>query len=193
MELLPRYQKKIVNPVKILCTFTFITAASFIAEHQLIARSSCLVVDAVEVSTAERLSTRVGVVGAIGEDKSSSSSEESSSAECRRFKKDSMAEGQDCQLLHVDFEVHGRVQGVFFRKYTQDEGAKLGLRGFCRNTSAGTVSGGMEGPRPTVDKMKYWLEKTGSPSSRISRTVFTNEKVIEEYTLPQGFDIRRSI
>ena len=32
-------------------------------------------------------------------------------------------------LIHLDFEVFGKVQGVFFRKYTQKKGNELGLRG----------------------------------------------------------------
>ncbi|ODN05749.1 Acylphosphatase-1 [Orchesella cincta] len=97
------------------------------------------------------------------------------------------------ELVYVDFEVFGSVQGVFFRKYTQAQGNKLGLRGFCRNTSAGTVSGSMEGPRPEIEQMKHWLQNTGSPMSRISRAVFKNEKVIEAYSFPKVFDIARTV
>uniref|UniRef100_A0A0E9T514 acylphosphatase n=1 Tax=Anguilla anguilla TaxID=7936 RepID=A0A0E9T514_ANGAN len=44
----------------------------------------------------------------------------------------------------------GRVQGVFFRKYTQAEGKKLGLVGWVRNTEAGTVQGQLQGPGSKV-------------------------------------------
>uniref|UniRef100_A0A0E9UNE4 Acylphosphatase-1 n=1 Tax=Anguilla anguilla TaxID=7936 RepID=A0A0E9UNE4_ANGAN len=33
-------------------------------------------------------------------------------------------------VISVDYEIFGRVQGVFFRKYTQAEGKKLGLVGW---------------------------------------------------------------
>ena len=31
----------------------------------------------------------------------------------------------------LSFEIHGKVQGVFFRKHTQAQAAKLKLRGWC--------------------------------------------------------------
>ncbi|XP_063848294.1 acylphosphatase-2-like isoform X1 [Scylla paramamosain] len=93
------------------------------------------------------------------------------------------------RLLAVDFEVFGRVQGVFFRKYTQDEGKKLGVRGWCMNTHHGTVAGQLEGPQDKVIMMKEWLQKTGSPSSRIDKAEFKNEKEIEDYSF-KSFSVR---
>ncbi|MEJ1269543.1 mutL homolog 3 [Cricetulus griseus] len=49
-------------------------------------------------------------------------------------------------LVSVDYEIFGKVQGVFFRKYTQAEGKKLGLVGWVQNTDRGTVKGQLQGP-----------------------------------------------
>ncbi|NWI68383.1 ACYP1 protein, partial [Todus mexicanus] len=49
------------------------------------------------------------------------------------------------ELISVDYEVSGRVQGVFFRKYTQAEAKRLGLVGWVQNTSHGTVKGQVQG------------------------------------------------
>ncbi|XP_053923175.1 acylphosphatase-1 [Cuculus canorus] len=87
-----------------------------------------------------------------------------------------MAEAEG--LLSVDYEVFGRVQGVFFRKYTQGEAKRLGLVGWVQNTSHGTVQGQMQGPADRVRELQEWLQKVGSPQSRISRAEFTNEKKI---------------
>ncbi|CAD7092053.1 unnamed protein product [Hermetia illucens] len=76
-------------------------------------------------------------------------------------------------LVTCDYEVFGRVQGVFFRKYTANQAKSLGLNGWVMNTDAGTVKGQLEGPEDKVNEMKKWLEFTGSPSSRIDRAVFT--------------------
>ena len=46
-----------------------------------------------------------------------------------------------------------QVQKVFFRKYTDAEANKLGVRGWCENTPHGTVQGEMEGPAPAVETM----------------------------------------
>uniref|UniRef100_A0A8B9FN66 Acylphosphatase n=1 Tax=Amazona collaria TaxID=241587 RepID=A0A8B9FN66_9PSIT len=88
-----------------------------------------------------------------------------------------MAEGEG--LLSVDYEVSGKVQGVFFRKYTQGEAKRLGLVGWVQNTSHGTVQGQVQGPSARVRELQEWLRKTGSPQSRISRAEFRNEKKIE--------------
>ncbi|XP_042727104.1 acylphosphatase-1 [Lagopus muta] len=81
-------------------------------------------------------------------------------------------------LVSVDYEVSGRVQGVFFRKYTQSEAKRLGLVGWVQNTSHGTVQGQAQGPAARVRELQEWLRKIGSPQSRISRAEFTNEKEI---------------
>ncbi|XP_036007005.1 acylphosphatase-1 [Fundulus heteroclitus] len=85
--------------------------------------------------------------------------------------------GED--LISVDYEVFGKVQGVFFRKYTQAEAKKLGLVGWVRNTEAGTVEGQLQGQRSKVEKMQDWLKSTGSPKSHITKAEFKKEKTIE--------------
>ncbi|XP_068597253.1 acylphosphatase-2-like isoform X1 [Brachionichthys hirsutus] len=92
-------------------------------------------------------------------------------------------------LLSVDFEVFGRVQGVCFRMYTEDKGLRLGLVGWVKNTSGGTVVGQVQGPAATVEEMKEWLSKEGSPSSRITRTCFSNQRTIDRVELT-GFRTR---
>ncbi|XP_041609395.1 acylphosphatase-1-like [Vulpes lagopus] len=87
-----------------------------------------------------------------------------------------MAEGDT--LIAVDYEIFGKVQGVFFRKYTQTEGKKLGLVGWVQNTDQGTVQGQLQGPISKVRLMQEWLETKGSPKSHIDRANFRNEKVI---------------
>ncbi|XP_076979204.1 acylphosphatase-1 isoform X2 [Tamandua tetradactyla] len=87
-----------------------------------------------------------------------------------------MAEGDT--LISVDYEIFGKVQGVFFRKYTQAEGKKLGLVGWVQNTDRGTVQGQLQGPTSKVRHMQEWLETRGSPKSHIDRAHFNNEKVI---------------
>ncbi|XP_055377897.1 uncharacterized protein LOC129609801 [Condylostylus longicornis] len=79
-----------------------------------------------------------------------------------------------------DFEVFGVVQGVFFRKYTQEAAKTFNLRGWCMNTSAGTVKGQMEGEASKIKEMQHWLKTTGSPQSRIDKAVFSEIKEINE-------------
>ncbi|KAF4107758.1 acylphosphatase-2 isoform X1 [Onychostoma macrolepis] len=89
----------------------------------------------------------------------------------------------------VDFEVFGNVQGVCFRMYTEAEAKKLGVTGWVKNTRQGTVVGQVQGHPEKVKEMKYWLSNVGSPSSRIDRTQFTNEKPITKLEI-HGFGTR---
>ena len=72
----------------------------------------------------------------------------------------------------LSFEVRGKVQGVFFRKHTQAEASRLGLRGWCENTKSGTVRGEAHGEAAALDKFKHWLRHTGSPKSKIAGADF---------------------
>ncbi|XP_027411087.1 acylphosphatase-2 isoform X6 [Bos indicus x Bos taurus] len=63
-------------------------------------------------------------------------------------------------LKSVDYEVFGRVQGVCFRMYTEDEARKIGVVGWVKNTSKGTVTGQVQGPEEKVNSIpaKKFLE-----------------------------------
>lgn len=93
-------------------------------------------------------------------------------------------------LISADFEVFGKVQGVFFRKHTQRRASELGLKGWVMNTAQGTVVGQMQGPPAAVEDMKTWLQKIGSPKSRIEKASFKNESQIPSCAF-RSFDIRR--
>ncbi|NOQ46885.1 MAG: acylphosphatase [Desulfobulbaceae bacterium] len=82
--------------------------------------------------------------------------------------------------------VYGRVQGVFFRDYTQREAVKLGLNGWVRNLPDGTVETVFEGNAGQVDRMLFWLS-TGSPMSRVSVVNSRKEDITGER---DGFMIR---
>ena len=93
------------------------------------------------------------------------------------------------KLIHLEYEVFGRVQGVFFRKYTQQKAKSINIRGWIRNTEKRTVEGELEGTNEAIETMKTWLRKEGSPSSRIDQTLFKNEREIQEYSFT-GFSIK---
>lgn len=95
------------------------------------------------------------------------------------------------RLRTVDFEVFGKVQKVFFRKCTQEQGRQLGLRGWCQNTLKGTVIGVIQGPPDKVAEMRTWLTKVGSPASHIDKVEFKNESEITDYTYTDFEIIRK--
>lgn len=62
--------------------------------------------------------------------------------------------------------VTGRVQGVSFRYYTRHKARELGVSGWVRNRSDGTVEAMVSGDAPQVERMLEWLEQ-GSPSASV--------------------------
>ena len=64
-----------------------------------------------------------------------------------------------------------QVQGVFFRSSTLDEAKKLGVVGWVKNTSAGTVQGQVQGKNEAAEKMKVHHRNPypvmGSASSKL--------------------------
>ncbi|XP_030296823.1 acylphosphatase-2-like [Sparus aurata] len=102
-----------------------------------------------------------------------------------------MSDGESAgsKLVSVDFEIFGYVQGVCFRMYTEKEGLRLGLVGWVKNTYSGTVVGQVQGPADRVEEMKVWLSKEGSPTSRITRACFSNQRSIDKLEL-SGFKTR---
>ncbi|EEB13738.1 Acylphosphatase-2, putative [Pediculus humanus corporis] len=91
------------------------------------------------------------------------------------------------KLISVNFEIYGKVQGVFFRKFTQEQATALGLRGWCMNSTEGTVKGTIQGERKNIDEMKNWLQYKGSPYSKIEKAVFSEEKEIDEFSFNNFF------
>lgn len=62
--------------------------------------------------------------------------------------------------------VSGFVQGVSFRKQTARVAAHLGVRGWVRNVSNGTVEACLEGDERTVDALTAWCA-FGPPKGRV--------------------------
>ncbi|XP_071962360.1 acylphosphatase-1-like [Antedon mediterranea] len=90
-----------------------------------------------------------------------------------------MASSDQKAYVSVNFEIHGKVQGVFFRKNTRRTAQKHGLVGWVRNTRHGTVEGQVQGYKEQVNEMKIWLKEKGSKNSVITKADFKNEKVID--------------
>jgi len=62
--------------------------------------------------------------------------------------------------------IEGRVQGVGFRYSCMNEGQRLGLSGWVRNTSGGDVEVWAEGAEEKLEALLNWL-KRGPPGARV--------------------------
>lgn len=67
----------------------------------------------------------------------------------------------------LDLVVTGRVQGVSFRAYAEQEAARLGLAGWVRNEPDGAVAAHVEGEADAVDAFVRWCHE-GPPLARVS-------------------------
>lgn len=72
------------------------------------------------------------------------------------------------QTRHYNITVSGRVQGVWFRKYTCDKADELGITGFVENKPDGTVYVEAEGREGDLKKFIEWLHR-GSPRSEVQQ------------------------
>ena len=80
--------------------------------------------------------------------------------------------------------VEGRVQGVFFRASTKGEADKLGVSGWVRNESDGTVLIEVEGDEIQLKSLVEWC-RVGPPMATVDQIN------VEEITMQgsQGFRI----
>ncbi len=81
--------------------------------------------------------------------------------------------------------IHGRVQGVFYRGWTVETARGLGLAGWVRNLSDGTVEAHLEGQREAVERMIAAMHE-GPPSARVDRI---EKRAVEAQGL-RGFERR---
>lgn len=69
-------------------------------------------------------------------------------------------------MKHLDITVTGKVQGVFFRKYTQAKAQELGLKGTVKNLPDGSVHIEAEGTEEQLGKLVDWCDE-GSPNASV--------------------------
>jgi acylphosphatase len=87
-------------------------------------------------------------------------------------------------MVAVRVRVTGRVQGVSFRYYAQQEAISLGLTGWVRNEVDGSVELHLEGSSAAVDSMVDWCRQ--GPSAARVRDVAVREAAELGGT---GFDV----
>jgi len=69
-------------------------------------------------------------------------------------------------MKHYNITVSGKVQGVFYRASTRDKAKELGVKGWVRNESDGSVYIEAEAERQTLDQLIDWC-KQGPTRARV--------------------------
>ncbi len=80
--------------------------------------------------------------------------------------------------------VHGRVQGVGFRWHARRRAQQLGVTGWVRNTSSGSVDAHLEGEREAVESLLGWFA-VGPPSAHVTGL----EEVLTEPIEARSFQV----
>ncbi|WP_341676337.1 acylphosphatase [Niveibacterium sp. SC-1] len=91
----------------------------------------------------------------------------------------------DC--LHL--RIRGVVQGVGFRWSTVREARSLGLRGWVRNRTDGSVEAIAAGPADALAALVRWAHR-GPPAARVAEVI--SEAVADPGDLPLPFEEHRS-
>jgi acylphosphatase len=76
--------------------------------------------------------------------------------------------------------ITGRVQGVWFRAWTRNEATRLGLTGWVRNETDGSVTALLSGSRQTVDEMTQLLWQ-GPPHADVTGVKLEDIELAEPY------------
>ena len=88
--------------------------------------------------------------------------------------------------VRVQLRIRGRVQGVFFRASALDEARALGLTGWVRNRSDGSVEAVAEGEETRVERFVTWCH-AGPPGARVTDVEVSRGPATGETT---GFSVR---
>ncbi|WP_114945095.1 acylphosphatase [Microvirga calopogonii] len=87
--------------------------------------------------------------------------------------------------------IHGRVQGVSFRAWTQHQAQLHGLMGWVRNRRDGTVEALFSGPEDLVEVMLKACHE-GPAGSRVEKVEILDEGD-PEYDLSSRFEVRGTV
>jgi len=76
-------------------------------------------------------------------------------------------------LKNIIFSVFGKVQAVFFRQSSLSKAEEIGLSGWIKNNSDGSVSGCAQGNEAQLDLWKNWLH-SGPEMARVDTVEWAN-------------------
>ena len=85
------------------------------------------------------------------------------------------------QYITVHLIISGKVQGVYFRKHTQDISLQNNVYGWVKNLVNGDVECVLEGLKSNVDKVMIWCHQ-GPPNSRVENVEIKYEDFTGHFT-----------
>src|ERR671910_702652 len=82
--------------------------------------------------------------------------------------------GKRHPIRTVTVKIEGRVQGVYYRAWTHDTARSLGLDGWVRNASDGSVEAVFSGPAPAGGEMLKFCAD-GPRDAKVTAVTVTDE------------------
>jgi len=77
---------------------------------------------------------------------------------------------------HLNIQIYGRVQGIFFRATAKEQADCLRLTGFAKNMPDGSVFIEAEGKKENLEKFVKWCNI--SPSlAQVEKVIITEDKL----------------
>lgn len=83
-------------------------------------------------------------------------------------------------MKRVLLTISGKVQGVCFRRYSQQKAQELGLTGYAKNLDNGKVSILLQGGSGAVDRFIAWSD-AGVPQSRVDDILVEEDEADDIY------------
>ena len=93
------------------------------------------------------------------------------------------------QVKRLHLRIRGRVQGVFFRASAAEVASEMGLSGWVRNRTDGSVELVAEGPKDAILALEEWCQ-TGPELAQVQDVQSTWE---EPVGMENEFDVRPSV
>lgn len=89
-------------------------------------------------------------------------------------------------MPHINLQIIGKVQGVFYRDSTKRKATELGVTGFVRNEPDGSVYAEAEGAQEALEALVSWCQE--GPENALVTYVDVTEGDMVGF---EGFEIRR--
>ncbi len=96
------------------------------------------------------------------------------------------------KLIKAHVFISGRVQGVFYRFYTEKQAKRLGVSGWVRNRLDSRVEAVIVGPEKKVNQMLSWFWQ-GSPLSKVEKVKTVTKKSVKNDPFAGQFTRRPTI
>ncbi len=81
-------------------------------------------------------------------------------------------------MTKIHLQIHGKVQGVFYRQSAREVAKLLNLEGWIKNNLDGTVELEAQGREEAIEQLLNWCQK-GPPHARVHQIIVISQEQME--------------